>query len=55
MATWTFITGELVTVEAETEERALELMSIGAYEVIETVTELRPAELPAIRKHGEHR
>jgi len=76
MATWTFITGDIVSVEADTEAEAWQLMESGDYTHEEAITELRlecpnhegdfdctpfcpecegEQELPAIRKHGEHR
>jgi hypothetical protein len=41
MATYEFITGEIVQVEADSEEQALELLGEGEYEFIEVQTELR--------------
>ena len=40
MATYEFITGEIVQVKADSVEQALELLSNGEYEFIEVQTEL---------------
>lgn len=39
--TYEFLTGELVEIEAESEAEAWELLEAGAYEQIETLSELR--------------
>jgi len=54
MATYQFITGELVTVEADTLEQALELMAKGAYEFQETITEHRPSSTPCPNHQGAY-
>lgn len=41
MRTYEFFTGEIVQVQADSEEQALELLAEGDYEFIEVQTELK--------------
>lgn len=41
MKTYEILTGELVQIVAESEAEAMELLGLGQYEVIETMSELK--------------
>lgn len=54
MATFQFLTGELVTVEADTLAEAWELIAEGEYTFGETYTEHRPTDSPCPNHEGAY-
>lgn len=54
MATFQFITGELVTVEADNLEEAEELLALGDYTFQETISEYRPSSAPCPNHEGNY-